>query len=225
MKYVFCLLFLLSSTISAQSLLMSGEYNKFFSGYGDQWGDAANVNLSFKIYKKLYLSASLNIGSATSRVYTKDDLANIENLLIFDEFGDNYPFAIFSRPFNFGTHRLIPNNNYTTFLDFGIGLTQQLIIKKKSVLAFEAGYVMRKVESSYITFKGDVIVQNPYSGELIQTELTVPLIQSFIDYQPYVGFSYNFKLKENFGFGPVFRITFGDVMTSSVGFNIRAYLY
>ena len=121
MKYILTSFVVFYSLLSfGQELRLSTNISRTFSGFGDQWGNHIDVGLGYSIGNVVELRLLSGITFTNGAEFSQSDLMDIPNLLIADEYYDNYPFPLSTSAFDRGHIKLDPKTNYTTVFEFGL---------------------------------------------------------------------------------------------------------
>lgn len=226
--YFTFLLFSFSSLLAQQTHL-EVNFGALFAGYGDQHGKYGGLKLKTEVYKDFYVAGHFAIGHAakiSSAIY-QEGLRDVKNLLVLDEYTDNYPLYYFPATLDIGKKRVAPSTDFITLAIAGLGLGRDFTLKNRLVLGIEGGVNWYKLENTYVTLVANGEFESPIlTNGLIPVTITVPLILSFIDYTWYLTPTVRYKINDYFSAG-----LFGTVYhnkgstTSSYGLSLSTVIF
>lgn len=203
-----------------QELRLSTNVARTFSGFGDQWGNHIDVGLGYTIGNVLEVRLLTGVTFTNQAGFSQSALMDTPNLAIADEYYENYPFSLSTSVFDRGHIKLNPKTNYTTIFDFGLLAGKYFNFGDHSTMYLGIGYLARFVNYTYITEISPWFVSNTPTGEPMQVTFAMPLIQSFILFEPLAQISYTYSISKRLALGPSFSVSLGGLRTSNIGFTI-----
>ena len=220
--YILFLLFLVFIQIStAQKLSLETNVSKSLSGFGDMWGTIIDAGIKFQLKSGYYSKFTYGIGHATSNTFTESELKSQINLLILDEWTQNYPYLYIQESFDVGTQHHLPSTNFQTYNIAKIIIGRDFNLGTRLTLGLDFGISYLKVENTYITAQVPAKITNIFYGE-IDGIITVPHILSFDDYPLNFGLDFKCKVTKNFKSGIFLNLNEGDIRITSAGIKLTA---
>lgn len=215
MKYLisYAIVFLYSITLLAQISTIETNFGRLFSGFGDQHGEYGSAKLKVEVSKGFYIATSYGIGHSAQLNFDEEYLKTLPNLLVADEYLDNYPFPATSSTFDIGQKNIRPSTDFNiySFASLGAGKNFHLT---PFLLNIEAGIAWQKMQSTYITFRETGEYNGLFTDGLMTVNLAVPLLVSFIDYPWYVSLGTKYKINDHLYLG-----LFADVYSGKATVN------
>ncbi|HMS67733.1 MAG TPA: hypothetical protein PKD18_06335 [Saprospiraceae bacterium] len=221
MKKLLIHLFLSSfiiGSINAQKVSFETNVSRSLSGFGDMWGTIAQAGVKAYIKKGFYAKITYGIGKATEKAFSIEQLQNEINLLVLDEWVENYPYLYLSGSFDFGTKHLTPSTNFQVYDIFSFVVGKDFHLGEKVNIGVDLGYNRLKVENTYITGQVPSKVINFY-GE-IEGTIAIPHIFSFYDNSVNFEINGTYKLNNNLRLGLFLNINEGAIRISSSGIKV-----
>ena len=205
----------------AQKLSLEANISKSLSGFGDMWGSIIDAGIKFQIKDGYYSKLSYGIGHATSNTFTESEFKSQVNLLVLDEWTQNYPYLYIQESFDFGTKHHLPSTNFQTYNIAKIIIGKDFNLGNRLSLGLDFGISYLKVENTYVTAQVPAKIISIFYGE-IDGVITVPHILSFDDYPLNFGLDFKYKVTENFKSGIFLNLNEGSIRILSAGIKFSA---
>ena len=217
---IISLFFLNIESSISQKITLETNVSRSLSGFGDIWGTNVDLGIKYKFFKGLFARISYGVGNATSNTFSVSDYKNQINLLVLDEWTQNYPYLYIQESFQFGSTRLTPSTNFQVYNISKILIGYDFFKNNKLNLGVSIGICRQKVENTYISAQIPSKIINIY-GET-DGVITVPHVLSFIDYPINYEVYSSYKITKNLNTGIFINLTEGSIRILSAGIKLSA---
>ena len=221
-RFIYCFILFTPIWVNSQNLHLETNISKSLSGFGDMVGVLGDVGVKFSTKKRFYIKTSFGIGKATSTTFSESQLKEQINLLILDEWVQNYPFEYIKESFDIGKGHKNPPTNFQIYNNIKIIVGKDFNLSKKISLGVGGGFSRLKVENSYISAQIPSKIINIYGEN--NGVITVPHVLSFIDYPLNIEIDICYAIKESLKCGLFINVSEGAIRLSSIGLRISTKL-
>jgi hypothetical protein len=209
--------------ISAQKLVLSPSFGAGFSGLGDILGIHSDIGLTKYTKSKFFIKIAVGISQASQKVFSDEELKNLNNLLVADRWIENYPYLIFKEVFFQGKYPLSPKSNFQNNLFLRLTLGKKFSIANFMDIHLSAGMGINKFDNTYVTaLQLPSTITNNYGT--INGIITINLIDSGILIPFIADADLTFKLTNTSRLGLYAGLSEGFIRYTSAGLRMHTVL-